>query len=144
METISRRIALTGALSMLPVLATGCTRRSDQAAVQAALQSAVDAVPGYVGGTIQYQDGFSSGTTISAVLAVTATDREGAAEVLEDVLEAVIRTYVDQPHVRTGFVRISASPEGDRTISVDTADVVEPAEGANATTDDVASHFKLS
>ncbi|WP_238147956.1 hypothetical protein [Rothia halotolerans] len=144
MEIISRRTALAGALSMLTVFATGCAPRSDQAAVQAALQSAVDAVPGYVGGTIQYQDGFSPGTTISAVLTVTATDREGTAEVLSSILEAVIRTYVDQPDVRTGFVRISASPEGDQTISVNTADIVKPSEGANATTDDVASHFKLS
>ena len=134
---------MSGALSVVMVFTAGCTPRSDQSAVQAALQSTLGAVPGYVDGTIQYQDGPSSGTTISAVLAVTATDREGTAEALKSVLEAVVRTYIDQPDVRTAFVRISASPEGDRSIHVDTADIVTPSEGANATTDDVASHFML-
>ncbi|MCT1619211.1 hypothetical protein [Janibacter hoylei] len=136
----SRRAVLLGAL-ILPVAA--CGRRSDVPAVQAALRSAVEALPEHVAGLVQYQDSTSAGTTISGVLTLQGSDRAAVTASLERVLEAVARTYRDQADVRTAFVRLEAHPADDPATRVLTTEVVAPSEDANTTTDDLDAHFDL-
>lgn len=138
---LARRSLLLAPIA-LGVAACG-DRRSDVPAVQAALQAAVESLPAWRGGQIQYQDSASAGTTISGVLVLAGDDRDAVAASLTSVLEAVIRTYVDQPQTRTAYVRLEGHPEGDRSTRVEAADVVQPAEGANVTTDDLTEHFGL-
>ena len=57
------------------------------------------------------------------------------------MLETVSRTYREQPGVRRAFVRIEAHPEVDAALRVLAADVVEPASGANVTTDDLEAQL---
>lgn len=137
---IARRSLLIASLAMATA---ACGRRSDIPAVQAALQQAVESLPAWRSGRIQYQDSTSAGTTISGVLSLAGDDRDAAAASLVSVLEAVIRTYVDQPRTRTAFVRVEGHPEGDQSTRVTAADVLAPAEGANVTTDDLVEHFGL-
>lgn len=138
---IARRSAL-GAVIAIPLVACG-RDRSDISAVQAALQQTVESLAVWVDGQIQYQDSATAGTTISGVLTLAGEDRDAVAASLTDVLEAIIRTYSNQPKTRTGFVRVEGHPEGDRSLRVRSADVVRPAKGANVTTDDVVEHFGL-
>lgn len=136
----TRRAVLLGGLA----LSVGaCGRRSDARAVQEALQSAVSALPVYVDGRVQYQDSATAGTTISGVLTLQGADRTAVAAALGSVLEAVARTYREQPHVRTAFVRLEAHPTGNPAERVPTAGVVPPSTGSNTTTDDLDAHFDL-
>ncbi|SMC88591.1 hypothetical protein [Janibacter indicus] len=136
----TRRAVLLGGLA----LSVGaCGRRSDARAVQEALQSAVSALPVYVDGRVQYQDSASAGTTISGVLTLQGADRTAVAAALGSVLEAVARTYREQPHVRTAFVRLEAHPTGNPAERVPTAGVVPPSTGSNTTTEDLEEHFDL-
>lgn len=136
----TRRAVLLGGLA----LSVGaCGRRSDARAVQEALQSAVSALPVYVDGRVQYQDSATAGTTISGVLTLQGADRTAVAAALGSVLEAVARTYREQPHVRTAFVRLEAHPTGNPAERVPTAGVVPPSTGSNTTTEDLEEHFDL-
>ena len=136
----SRRAVLLGGLA----LSVGaCGRRSDVSAVQAALRSAVEALPEHVDGLVHYQDSGSAGTTIGGVLTLQGADRGAVAASLERVLETVARTYRDQADVRTAFVRVEAQPADDSATRVLTTEVVAPSEGANTTTDDLDAHFDL-
>lgn len=125
------------------LLGAGCARRSDIPTVRDAMQAEMEDVPGYVDGTIQYQDQATTGTVINGVLVITATTREEAVEVLARILEAVTRTYIIQSNTRTAYVRITARAEHDDAVDVSTGDIVAPADGGNATTDDLAEHFGL-
>lgn len=140
---MTRRTAIAGGAAGLLLLAAGCGARSDIPAVREALQSAMEDVPGYVAGTLHYQDQATVGTTIGGVLAVTGSTREESADVLADILETVTRTYLDQPNVRTAFVRLSAHPQSDESTTVETGDIVPTGDGGNTTTDDLAEHFGL-
>ena len=72
----SRRAVLLGGLALS---VTACGRRSDVPAVQAALRSAVEALPEHVDGLVQYQDSGSAGTTIGGVLTLQGADRAAVA-----------------------------------------------------------------
>ncbi len=139
-STLGRRAALGGVLA---ISLTACSRRSDVPTVTTALQEAVESVPEYRDGTVGYQDSFSAGTTINGVLAVAGQDRAALVDGLTVLLETVIRTYAEQPGVREAFVRIRVHPEGHAGPVVTSEDVVEPAEGANVTTDDLINHFGI-
>lgn len=137
--SVARRGLLLGALG-LPLAA--CGSRSDVPAVKAALQKAVEARPEYRDGQVQYQDSPSAGTFINGVLTLEGADRDAVATSLEAVLEAVIRTYQDQPDVREAHVRLEAYPAGDDGARVLTTGVVPPSEDrANTTTEDLKEHF---
>lgn len=136
----TRRAVLVGGLALS---LAACGRRSDVGAVRAALQSAVEALPVYDDGQVQYQDSASAGTTISGVLTLQGADRTAVAASLEHVLEAVARTYRDQADVRSAFVRLEAHPAGDSATRVLTTEVVAPSSGAKTTTDDLDAHFDL-
>jgi len=121
----------------------GAGERSDEEAVQRALQAAVEELPEYADGTVQYADGISSGRTISGVLRVNSASREQTERALTRIHEALIRAYVGQPHVQKAFVRLSAAPSDDAAASVESAEVAPPREGANTTTDDLMAQFGL-
>lgn len=145
---ITRRVLFAGGVATLGLALAGCGilgagERSDPEAVQRALQGAVEALPEYADGTVQYVDGISSGTTISGVLRVKSTSREESERALTRIHEALIRTYLTQPSVRKAFVRMTVSPHDDASGTVDSADVAPPEEGANTTTDDLAAQFGL-
>lgn len=123
--------------------ACGVGGRSDVGAVQDALRSEVEALPEHLDGQVQFQDTTNAGTTISGVLTLAGDDREQVEQSLLTVLEAVVRTYREQPDVRTAYVRLEGHPDGDRATRVVSADVVAPSSGANITTDDLATHFGL-
>lgn len=141
MVSIARRALLIGALGTSLAACGGS--RSDIPAVTAALQQAVEALPEYRSGKVHFQDSATAGTFIGGVLALEGADRDAVASSLEAVLEAVIRTYRDQPDVRSAHVRLETSPASDSSTRVLTTDVVTPSEGANATTDDLEDHFGL-
>lgn len=140
-------LAVVG-VSALALLA-GCTLidggpRSDREAVQAALQETVEAVPGYVDGSISFQDGFSPGTSIRGTMWVDATDRAGAEAIFEDILEAVVRTYVEQENAREAGVYMRAYPESDEDILIEVQEVVPPRDGSGSPdTTDLVEHFDL-
>lgn len=121
--------------------ACGLGPRSDAEAVAAALQEAVAAHPEHLDGQVRFQDSTNAGTTISGVLALAGEDRDQVEASLLSVLETVVRTYAQQPGVRTAYVRLEAHPDGDRRTRVMSAEVVEPSSGANVTTEDLAAHF---
>jgi hypothetical protein len=121
--------------------ACGLGGRSDAGAVQEALRTAVEALPEHREGLVQFQDSTSAGTTIGGVRALAGEDRAGVEQSLLTVLETVSRTYREQPGVRRAFVRLEAHPEGDESTRVLAADVVEPASGANVTTDDLEAQL---
>ena len=137
---IGRRGVLMGVVGSL-LAACGIRGRSDVAAVSAALQAAVDAVPAHIDGTVQYQDTGMAGTRIDGVMIVTGQDRDAVAHDLEALLEAVIGAYRDQPRTRTATVRMEARPAADSALRVKTADVIDPAEGVTVTTEDLERHF---
>lgn len=121
--------------------ACGLGGRRDPSAVQEALRTAVEALPEHLDGLVQFQDSASAGTTISGVLVLAGEDRAGVESSLLTVLETVSGTYREQPGTRRAFVRIEAHPEGDSATRVLAADLVEPASGANVTTDDLAAQL---
>lgn len=121
--------------------ACGIGGRSDTDAVSAALQAAVDAVPAHLDGTVQYQDTTMAGTRIDGVMIVAGQERDAVAGDLEALLEAVIRAYRAQPRTRTATVRLEARPAAESALRVRTADVIDPADGATVTTEDLARHF---
>lgn len=138
--TVGRRSLLVGGVGLM---LAACGSRSDIAAVRDALQEAVEGLGEYRGGQIQFQDSSTAGTTISGILDLAGDDRDGVAESLTAVLEAVIRAYRKQPDVRTAFVRITGQLVADANTSVESSDIVRPSEGANVTTDDLEEHFGL-
>lgn len=121
--------------------ACGLGGRSDAGAVQDALRAAVEALPEHRDGLVQFQDSASAGTTIGGVLSLAGEGRAEVEDSLRTVLETVGRTYREQPDTRKAFVRIEAHPEGDDATRVLSADVVEPASGANVTTDDLETQL---
>ncbi|WP_291792624.1 hypothetical protein [Brevibacterium sp.] len=143
MSGISRRSAISGGVSGLLLLAAGCAPRSDIDAVTAALQTAVEGTPAYVKGKVFFQDGFSPGTFMGGTLIVDAADRQQAADVLTTILEAVIRTYLDQPNVRNASVDIGVRTQIDDQIYVRAHEVIPPADRATVDTDDLIAHFGL-
>lgn len=138
--TMGRRSLLVGAVGLT---LTACGGRSDIAAVRNALQEAVEGLGEYRGGQIQYQDSSTAGTIISGILDLAGDDRDGVAESLTAVLEAVIRAYREQPDVRTAFVRIRGQLVADANTRVESNETVRPSSGANVTTDDLEEHFGL-
>lgn len=130
-------------MGILGSLLAACGRggRSDVDAVQDALRTAVEALPEHLDGLVQFQDSTTAGTTIGGVLVLVGKDRDGVEHSLRTVLETVGRTYREQPGVRKAYVRIEAHPEGDAGTRVLAADVVEPASGANVTTEDLEAQL---
>jgi hypothetical protein len=121
--------------------ACGLGGRSDVDAVQNALRAAVEALPEHLDGVVHFRDSASAGTSIGGVLVLEGEDRADIEQSLLAVLETVGRTYREQPDTRKAFVRIEAHPEGDDVMRVLSADVVEPASGANVTTDDLEAQL---
>lgn len=136
-------VATLGLATVVGCGVIGGGERSDAEAVQRALQAAVEELPEYADGTVQYSDGISSGMTISGVLRVNAASREQTQRALTRIHETLIRTYVAQPHVQEAFVRLSAAPSDDAAAVVESAEVAPSAEGANTTTDDLVVQFGL-
>ena len=140
----TRRGILAGGIGLLGLALTGCfSTRSDIPAVTAAMQAAVEKVPGYLRGTVHFQDGFSQGTVINAIIAVNTTTREETAQVLRAMLEAVIGVYVEQPNVRRASVLVEAHQEDDRNARVKAIDVIDSTESATVSTDDLKREFGL-
>lgn len=140
LAVVGRRSLLVGFVGLT---LAACGGRSDIPAVRDALQKAVEALDEYRDGQIQYQDSSAAGTTISGVLDLAGDDRDGVAESLTAVLEAVIRAYREQPDVRTAFVRITGQRDADANTRVESSEVVRASEDANVTTDDLEEHFDL-
>ena len=107
------------------------------------MQSAVEKVPEYIRGTVHFQDGFSQGTVINAIITVNTTTREETAQVLRAMLEAMIGAYVEQPNARKASVLVEAHQEDDRNARVKAIDVIDSAESANVSTDDLKQEFGL-
>src|SRR5699024_577073 len=89
---ITRRTLFVGGVATLGLALVGCGvlgdgERSEPETVQHELQTAVEALPEYVDGTVQYVDGISSGTTISGVLRVNSTSREQTERALTRIHE---------------------------------------------------------
>lgn len=140
----TRRGLLAGGVGLLGLALAGCfEKRSDRDAVMAALQSAVEKVPGYADGTIGYQDSFGPGTFINAVLVVDTTTRAETEQVLRALLEAIIRAYVEQPNTRKASVRVRVRPDGDLDTVVKAIDVIDAESSTNVTTDDLKREFGL-
>jgi len=148
LAAFTRRTLFAGGVASLALALAGCGvlgsgERTDPETVQRELQTAVEALPEYADGVIQYVDGISSGTTISGVLRVNSTSREQTERALTRIHEALIRTYLEQPRAQKAFVRMSVSPTNDEAAIVESAEVSPPADGTNTTTDDLAVQFGL-
>lgn len=145
MGRFGRRGFLAASLGFTGFALSGCFWRStsDPSAVADALNSAVAALPEHIDGRLQFRDSFSAGTAIGGVLTLAGRNSSEVADSLRAVLEAIIRTYVDQPGTDTAFVRVEGHPDGDTAIRVHAVDIVPASSGANVTTDDLAEFFDL-
>lgn len=138
---LTRRGLLLAAAGGAALLAAGCSRRSDVPVVTAALQDAVEAVPGFMRGNMFYQDSTMTGTVIHGVLRLSVQTEQEAAEVLGNMLQAIIGVYAQQPNTRSASVTLEVFPDHDRSIRVRTPDVVTPSSGGTTSTDDLKAHF---
>ena len=142
---VTRRTALLVGAGALAAVLAGCVgRRSDQAAVQAALQAAVERVPDYVDGAIHFVDGASPGTSITGNIVVDTATTAETEQALERIHEAIVRTYLQQPDVRTAGVRIRAYPPTDAQAVVESADIAAAPGEVAVDTDQLAAQFGLT
>lgn len=108
------------------------------------MQAAVERVPEWVSGQVQYQDRSGPGTFIAGVFTVAGTTREDAVTGLAGILQAAIGVYLEQPNTRTALVTPTAYPEHDSTAGIGAVDVLRGSDGGYPTSEDLAEHFGLS
>lgn len=136
----ARRAFLVGALA-LPLAACGGL---DERSVADDLQEAVEAVPQYAGGRVQFSDNVTQGTVISGVLRISGDDRTDATAGLEAILEAVAKTYPTGLGVDAADVKLTGSSvEDDTDFGVSAVDVLEVPDSTRVTTDHLREHFGL-
>lgn len=141
---VARRTVLLGGVGAAGLALAGCFGgRSDTAAVREALQEAVESLPEYVTGTIQYQDGFSQGTWISGNIVVRTTTRTETEQALERLHETLLRAYLQQPNVRNASVRFRAYPPDREEEVVTSADIAAPQGKTSVDTDDLIEQFDI-
>lgn len=142
---VTRRTVLAAGVGALGLALTGCfSGRSDVETVQRALQAAVEDLPEYVAGKVQYQDGFSQGTSISGNISVATTTRAETERALERIHEALIRSYLPQTNVRLASVRMRAYPPDQANEVVTSADIVGPEDRVSVDTDDLIEQFDIN
>ena len=141
---VTRRTVLSVGIGALGLALTGCFGgRSDVQAVQRTLQAAVEDLPEYVAGKVQYQDGFSAGTSISGNISVATTTRAETEQALERIHEALIRAYLPQRNVRLASVRMRAYPPDQRNEVVTSADIAGSEDSVSVDTDDLIEQFDI-
>lgn len=141
---VARRTVLLGGVGAAGLALAGCFGgRSDTAAVQEALQEAVESLSEYVAGNIQYQDGFSQGTVMSGNIVVGTSTRAETERALERVHETLLRAYLQQSNVRNASVKFRAYPPDREDEVVTSADIAAPPGEVSVDTDDLIEQFDI-
>lgn len=137
---VARRVVLVGALATSLTACGGLDERS----VQDNLQEAVEGVPQYADGQVQFVDNFTQGTVVSGILRISGDDRAAVTAGLEAILEAVAQTYPTGLGADAADVKLTGYPVGEDTeFAVSAAQVLDVPGSTRVTTDHLREHFGL-
>lgn len=135
-----RRGVVLGVVSLALAGCGGSRRRVDITAAAGSLNTAIASVPGFVAGRLLVQDSFGTGQVISGSLSVTATDIEGVADQLNQILRTVVTEWAKIPHASKSSVRIDATSRRDPAVRVSTPEAVGSTE-VTVDTDQLVTEF---